>query len=114
MILGIGGFFKRLGGFFYGIIPLIKSLLKNPVIRAIIIAKIGDRWLKIIEALIDAADAMEIDNTSKHNYVKNELRTRGLTTYDAPDAELDMYISGVVASRRRPDRIKILTESSTK
>ena len=73
----IGGFFKWIGKNFFGLVPIIKKLLKNPVIKGIIIAKIGARWVSIIEALIDAADGVgNLSNTAKHAYVVEHARTQ--------------------------------------
>jgi len=109
----IGGFFKAIGGFFIGLFPLIKKLLSNPVIKAIVVSKIGQKWYEVIKALIEAADEMDdLTSEAKHAYVVNEARMRGLDTYTAPDAELDMMISGIVAEKRRPDRVRVLTEES--
>ena len=45
--MGLGRFFRK----FLGLLPFIGKLLDNPIVRTILIAKIGDRWLRIIEEL---------------------------------------------------------------
>lgn len=105
--MGLGSFFRS----FIGIIPLVRKLLKNPIVRAIIISKIGPKWIAAIEALIEIADlrASLVENTLKHNFVRAEFREVA-PGVNISDAELDMHISALVAKKRRPGTVEVISE----
>ena len=101
--MGLGGFFRK----FIGLLPFIGKLLDNPIVRTILIAKIGKRWFEIIERLIDLADEMKVPNAERHSFVASEARLAGIPLHDST---LDTVISGMVAAKRRPDMVKVVFE----
>jgi hypothetical protein len=101
--MGLGGFFRK----FLGLLPFIGKLLDNPIVRTILIMKIGEKWIRIIEMLIDTADRMDVSNPERHSFVSIGLTERGI---NIPNSELDTLISGMVAAKRNPESVKVVFE----
>ena len=58
---------------------------------------------------IDAADGMSTSNEARHDFVATKARAAGVPLHDS---QLDTVISGLVAAKRRPDVVTVLSEES--
>ncbi len=100
--MSVGDIFKSIGRFFQKILPFLGDALDNPVIRAILISKLGQKAVDIIIAIVAIIDKEELTNETKHNVASSRIRA-DFTKAGIPqpsNSEMDIHVKMAVKKLR--------------
>lgn len=105
MLISFVGFFKALGRGILRVLPFIGKALEDPVIKAVLVSKLGAKAVAIIIAAIDLFDSEEfkdLSNEAKHLYARDKIRADlQLAGLEQPsNSYLDVHIAMAVKKRR--------------